>query len=64
MFEDDRADAVILINTRNALNSFNRPAVLHNIQVIYPQIATILVNTYHRPAHLIILGASEVIMWQ
>ena len=60
MFEDDRTDAVILVDTRNAFNSLNRQAALHNIRVICPQIANILVNTYRRPALLIILGASDI----
>ena len=60
MFEDNRTDAVILVDARNAFNSLNHQAALRNIQVIYPQIATILVNTYRRSAHLIILGASDI----
>ena len=60
MVEDDPTDAVILVDTRNAFSSLNRPAALHNIRVICPQIATILVNTYRRPACLIILGASDI----
>ena len=31
MFEDNRADAVILVDARNAFNSLNRQAALHNI---------------------------------
>ena len=60
MFEDDRADTVSLVDSRNAFNSLNRQAAMHNIRVIYPQIANILVNTYCRPARLIILGASDI----
>ena len=60
MFEDDRTDAVILVDTRNAFNSLNHQAALHNIQVISPHIAAILVNTYRRPGRLRILGASDI----
>ena len=59
-FEDDRTDAVILVDARNAFNLLNHQAALHNIRVICTQIATILVNTYRRPACLIILGASDI----
>ena len=38
----------------------NRQAALQDIRVICPEIATILVNTYRRPARLIILGASDI----
>ena len=31
MFEDDRTDAVILVDARNTFNSLNRQAALHNI---------------------------------
>ena len=60
MFEDDWTDAVILVDARNAFSSLNCQAALHNIQVICPQIATILVNSYCRPACLIMLDASDI----
>ena len=60
MFEDDRTDAVILVDARNAFSSLNRQAALQDIRVICPEIATILVNAYRRPARLIILGASDI----
>ena len=67
MFEDDRTDAVTLDVARSAFSSLNCTeliqfiqAALHNIRVVCPQIETILVSTYRRPAHLIILGASDI----
>ena len=60
MFEDDRTATVILVDARNAFNSLNRQAALHNIRVICSQTATVLVNTYRRPARLIILDASDI----
>ena len=60
MFEDDQTDAVILVDARNAFNSLNHQEALHNIRVICPQIAIVLVNTYRRPARLIILGSSDI----
>ena len=60
MFEGDRTDAVIFVDARNAFNSLNRQAALHSIRVICPQMTTILVNTYRRPAGLIILGDSDI----
>ena len=38
----------------------NRQAALQDIRVICPEIATILVNTYRRPARLIILDVSDI----
>ena len=60
MFEDDRTDAVILVDTTNGFNLLNCQAAMRNIRVICPQIATIPVNSYRRPARLIILGASDI----
>ena len=52
IFEDKRIDAVV--DARNAFNSLNRQATLHNIQIICPQITTTLDNTYRRPTRLMI----------
>ena len=60
MFEGDRTDSVILVDARNAFNLLNRQAALHNIRVMCPKIGTNLVNTYRRPARLIILGSSDI----
>ena len=53
-------DSVILVDARNAFSLLNRQAALHNIRVIFPQIATILGNTCRKPAPLIMLGASDI----
>ena len=60
MFEDDRTDAVILVDAGNAFNSLNCQAALHNIRAMCPQMATILVNICRRPPRFIILGASDI----
>ena len=60
IFKYDWTDAVILVDARNAFNSLNCQALLHNIQVICPHIRNILVNTYRSPARLIILGTSGI----
>ena len=54
IFESEGYEAVILIDASNAFNSLNRQVTLHNIQYIFPQFATILINTYRYPARLII----------
>ena len=59
MFQKDWNKAVILADARNISNSLNKQAALHNIRVIWPQIASALINTYRRLARLIILGASD-----
>ena len=36
MFEDDRTDTVILVDTRNGFSSLNCQAAMRNIRVICP----------------------------
>ena len=60
MFKDNRTDAVILVDVRNAFNSLDRQAAPHNIRVNCLQIVTILVKIYCKPARLIILGTSDI----
>ena len=39
-----KCEAVLLIDANNAFNSLNREAALHNIQILCPSFATILIN--------------------
>jgi len=50
IFEADSTDAVLLIDTSNAFNRLNRSAAMHNIQIICPEIATYVINTYRNPS--------------
>ena len=61
IFEDDNCEAVILVDASNAFNSLNRQVALHNIQYIYPQFATILINTYRNHSRLIINNEKEIL---
>ena len=49
VFHDDDSEGVLLID---AFNSLNRAVALHNIQRLCPSFATILINTYRKPACL------------
>ena len=60
VFESDENEAVILIDAKNAFNSFNRNVALHNIQYICTPFSKILINTYRNPARLIISGGEEL----
>ena len=46
IFEADETDAVLLIDASNAFNALNRAAALHNIRVLFPTLATYVINTY------------------
>ena len=53
-------EAILLVDASNAFNAINRQASLHNIQVIYPAILTILNNTYQVPIKLFITGEGKI----
>ena len=61
IFDDDDTDAVILVDASNAFNSLNRQVALHNVQIICPNFANILINTYRKPSRMIIFGAPDVL---
>ena len=46
IYEDQSAEAVLLLDASNAFNSINRNVFLHNIEVIYPSIARYVKNCY------------------
>ena len=45
----DETDAVLLIDTTNAVNMLNRAATLHNISILCPIIATFVIYAYRLP---------------
>ena len=53
-FENNDAEAVLLVDASNAFNSLNRHCALHNIQRLCPPLATILINTYREPSELFV----------
>ena len=46
IFKSDMIEGVILVDARNAFNSLNRQAALHNIQYTCPSFATLLIYIY------------------
>jgi hypothetical protein len=60
IFELDDTDAVLLVDAQNAFNTLNRRAALHNIRIICPPFATILINWYRTPARLFVAGGMEL----
>ena len=53
-------EGVLQVDASNAFNSINRNLLIHNIEVICPEFATYVFNTYHHPARLFILGGKEI----
>ena len=61
IFTADDCDAVLLVDANNAFNTLNRMAALHNIRVLCPAFATILINTYRVPVNLLVAGGGSLV---
>ena len=61
MYEDDTTEGILLIDAKNAFNSLNRKAALHNIQQTCPELATFVRNIYSCEAELFLSNSEEVI---
>ena len=61
IFEAGQTDAVLLIDASNTFNALNRAAALHNMRVLYPTLATCVINTDRQPTRLFITGSEELI---
>ena len=61
IFTADDCDAVLLVDANNAFNTMNRMTALHNIRVLCPAFATILINTYRVPVNLLVAGGGRLV---
>ena len=61
IFQDPATEAILLIDATNAFNSLNRRAALHNISILCPALAHILINTYRNSVRLIVQGNGEIL---
>ena len=60
IFQDPGREAALLVDASNAFNSINRKAALHNINIICPSLAQVLINTYRSPVRLFVTGNGEL----
>ena len=60
IYEDQSAEAVLLVDASNAFNSINRNVFLHNVEVICPSIARYVKNCYSVNSRLFIIGGGEI----
>ena len=60
VFENETAEAVILVDAANAFNNINRKALLHNVQVLCPIFSRYVNNYYRSPARLFVIGGVEL----
>ena len=61
-FQEESAEAALLVDASNAFNSLNRMSAPYNIRMLCPSIATMLINCYRAPTDLLIDG--DVILSQ
>ena len=58
-FEEDTTHGFIQIDASDVLNLINRTLLLHNVKILYPEIATYINNYYMKPSRLFITGGKE-----
>ena len=60
MFDQDDAEAVLMVDAANAFNLINRKALLHNIQITCPSISTFTQNCYSHASRVFVSGGKEI----
>ena len=59
-FQDEQTEAVLPVDAANAFNAVSSRTFLHNIDIIYPLIATFVHNCYSRLSKLFVIGGAEI----
>ena len=60
LFRAEESEAALLVDATNAFNKLNRKTALYNIQLLCPKISRYIINTYRRPARLILNNGMEI----
>ena len=60
LFDDDKTEAILLVDASNAFNSLNRATALMNIRKVCPPFSTVLINVYRESTELY-LGANTLL---
>ena len=61
IYEDDKCEAIILIDAENAFNRLNRKVALRNIKQICPNLYQFLDNSYRNPVELFLEDGSHIL---
>ena len=61
IFAAEECNAVLLVDANNAFNTLNRQTALHNIRVLCPTFAPVLINTYRAHVNLIVAGGERLL---
>ena len=62
LYELDDTHGFIQVDASNAFNSINRQVLLHNVEIICPEIVNYIINCYTLPARLFITGGKELLL--
>ena len=60
MYEEESTEGILLVDAKNAFNSLNREAALHNVKYLCPSLSTVLKNCYQAPSRLFVSGGGEL----
>ena len=61
IFNEDKTEAILLVDAANALNALNQKAALYNIQLTSPELSTYVISAYRKPAHLHDAGSKPIL---
>ena len=59
IFESNKTEAILIVDTENVFNSINREALLHSIECLCPAIVTFPYNCHAISAQLFIIGGKK-----
>ena len=60
IFQDPDIEAAVLVDATNAFKSINHQAALHIINIIWPLLLQVLINTYRSPIWLFVTESGEI----
>ena len=61
LYELEDTHGFIQVDASNAFNSINRQVLLHNVEIISPEIANYIINCYTLPARLFITDRKDLL---
>ena len=62
LYELEDTNGFMQVDASNAFNSIHRQVLLHNVEIICPDIANYIINCYTIPPRLFITGVKELLL--
>ena len=60
IYDEESTEGILFVDAKNAFNSMNREAALHNVQFLCPDLAMSIRNCYQAPSKLFVSGGGEL----